>query len=249
MGAIMSRIDYSKWDKIDWDKEIESSSSEEEDAPPTTTERSIQPTKDTKESDGNSPQGGSDDNNLPLNADDLDMMRDYTPPEWDLLLSATAKNELDVVRELLRIGVPATHSNGVGQSALHVAVLWGHMECAKLLLRAGADPNAANRIAGMTPLHTALTSSKTSFDIQYEVVLLLLDGEEGADDDGTTTTKADPCKRDSFGKYPADYIAPNHTYRTQLLARLKKPKLDRDQLRNIFLTDMKMEAPTCRKAS
>jgi len=48
-------------------------------------------------------------------------------PEWDMLLSAAQKNKPDLIREMVQIGgVPASHSNAVGQSALHVASLWGH---------------------------------------------------------------------------------------------------------------------------
>ena len=47
------------------------------------------------------------------------------PPEWDLLLSAAQKNRPDKIREFLEHGVDPSHSNVVGQSALHIAVLWG----------------------------------------------------------------------------------------------------------------------------
>lgn len=47
-------------------------------------------------------------------------------PEWDLLLSAAQKNCPDKIRALVADGVDPSHSNAVGQSALHVAALWGH---------------------------------------------------------------------------------------------------------------------------
>jgi len=48
------------------------------------------------------------------------------PPEWDLLLSAAQKNNIIAIRKYLSNGVDASHTNGVGQSALHIAALWGH---------------------------------------------------------------------------------------------------------------------------
>jgi hypothetical protein len=49
------------------------------------------------------------------------------PPEWDLLLSAAQKNQSDRIRNMInKEGVDASHANAVGQSALHIAALWGH---------------------------------------------------------------------------------------------------------------------------
>ena len=48
------------------------------------------------------------------------------PAEWDLLLSFAQKNLPDKIRELVDLGVSPNHANAVGQSALHIAALWGH---------------------------------------------------------------------------------------------------------------------------
>lgn len=49
------------------------------------------------------------------------------PPEWDMLLSAAQKNRPELIREMIEIGgVSPSHANAVGQSALHIAALWGH---------------------------------------------------------------------------------------------------------------------------
>jgi hypothetical protein len=49
------------------------------------------------------------------------------PPEWDLLLSAAQKNQPDRIRDMInKENVDASHANAVGQSALHIAALWGH---------------------------------------------------------------------------------------------------------------------------
>jgi ankyrin repeat protein len=48
-------------------------------------------------------------------------------PEWDRLLSACLKNNPNLVRQLVvDEGISPSHSNGVGQSALHIAALYGH---------------------------------------------------------------------------------------------------------------------------
>lgn len=52
------------------------------------------------------------------------------PPEWDLLLSAAQKNQPDKIRDMIsKEKVDASHANAVGQSALHIAALWGHGTC------------------------------------------------------------------------------------------------------------------------
>jgi ankyrin repeat protein len=53
-------------------------------------------------------------------------MSNVAPAEWDLLLSAAQKNNADRIRDLLAMGVDPNHANAVGQSALHIASLWGH---------------------------------------------------------------------------------------------------------------------------
>jgi len=104
-------------------------------------------------------------------------------PEWDLILSASQKNQADEVFSLLVGGVPATHSNVVGQTGLHIAALWGSVETMEVLINAGADVNAQNQIAKMTPLHCAIRGTFQSFKQTHtrriECVKLLL--QAGAD--------------------------------------------------------------------
>jgi ankyrin repeat protein len=55
------------------------------------------------------------------------IMNDRAPPEWDRLLSACQNNDLNLVRKLVvDEGVSPSHSNRVGQSALHIATFGGH---------------------------------------------------------------------------------------------------------------------------
>jgi Ankyrin repeats (many copies) len=53
--------------------------------------------------------------------------RPISPPEWDLILSYSQKNWPDKIVDLItNQGVDPNHSNAVGQTALHIASLWGH---------------------------------------------------------------------------------------------------------------------------
>ena len=120
-------------------------------------------------------------------------------PEWDLLLSAAQKNQPEQIRTMIvQQGVPATHANAVGQSALHIAALWGHVASVAVLLELGARPTAANRLTGATPLHMVVMSSRKTNNVarQLAVVRLLL------------AHGADPSQTDAHGKVPLDYC--NH---------------------------------------
>jgi ankyrin repeat protein len=79
--------------------------------------------------------------------------------------------------------VPATHSNVVGQTALHIACLWGSYESAQILVASGANVNAQNKMAGTTPLQCAIRGLAHSFKETHakrlQCVTLLL--EAGAD--------------------------------------------------------------------
>ena len=46
--------------------------------------------------------------------------------EWDQLLAASQRNLPDTIRSLVSQGVDPNHANRVGQSALHIAAVWGH---------------------------------------------------------------------------------------------------------------------------
>jgi ankyrin repeat protein len=88
------------------------------------------------------------------------------------LLFACQQNKTDLVNQLIQTeGVDPCYSNPVGQSALHIAAGWGHVECLSLLLKhlkvtaTSTDSrnsvvqnaiNAKNTLTGATPLHCCL---------------------------------------------------------------------------------------------
>lgn len=50
-------------------------------------------------------------------------------PEWDRILAFAQKNNADGINYLIKEEkVNPSHSNAVGQSALHIACIWGNLE-------------------------------------------------------------------------------------------------------------------------
>jgi len=47
-------------------------------------------------------------------------------PEWDCILTAAQRNDTAEIKRLVSDGISVNHSNALGQSALHVAALWGN---------------------------------------------------------------------------------------------------------------------------
>jgi len=96
-----------------------------------------------------------------------------SPLGWDRLLFACQQNKIELVRYLVdQEGVAPFYKNPVGQSALHIAARYGHVECLSFLLSClpstdeeheqvneqGHEDvvNAQNRLTGATPLHSCL---------------------------------------------------------------------------------------------
>ncbi len=84
------------------------------------------------------------------------------------LAQATELGRVNVVRNMLREGVSASQKDENGNTPLHLAALRGNVEMMKILLAAGADPNATNTI-GNVPLLNAVSNQQSE-----EVVSLLL---------------------------------------------------------------------------
>ena len=84
-----------------------------------------------------------------------------TAQQGSLLLGASQQNDSAKLQELIDAGVPVEFKNGMSQTALHIAVLWGNFEACEVLVRNGASLNAQNTMTGATPLHMAACSSKS----------------------------------------------------------------------------------------
>ena len=118
--------------------------------------------------------------------------------------AAAMKGQLDKLDQLLSRG-SGLHGDGTpvdssGYTPLHYASRSGHAECARLLLRFGAVPDAATN-GGATALHRAAFGGHT------QVVVLLCDA------------KADIAKQDSDGDTPLHKAAAQgHHTTTHLLA-------------------------------
>lgn len=65
------------------------------------------------------------------------------------------KGRFETARVLVEAGAPLEARRGDGTTPLHWAAGEGDVALTNLLLQAGADPNAAARFAGDTPLHAA----------------------------------------------------------------------------------------------
>ncbi len=50
-------------------------------------------------------------------------------PEWDRILSASQRNDAVEIKRLINLeNVSPDHSNAVGQTAVHIACIWGNGE-------------------------------------------------------------------------------------------------------------------------
>lgn len=66
---------------------------------------------------------------------------------------AAQDGDLTKVKELLAVGFPLNRFDEIGHTPLHYAVMEDHLDVARHLLEAGADPNAnCEQTIGNTPL-------------------------------------------------------------------------------------------------
>merc|ERR1711998_190982 len=95
-------------------------------------------------------------------------------------MSAAQQNNIEALAEYKAAGVDLSFSNAVGQTPLHVTVLWGNVEATTFLIENGVDVNKQNgpEIGRRTPLHSLVLSNKP-VEGRAECAKLLLDA--GAD--------------------------------------------------------------------
>eukprot|EP00882_Tetradesmus_deserticola_P007866 GHRQ01008280.1.p1 GENE.GHRQ01008280.1~~GHRQ01008280.1.p1 ORF type:complete len:485 (+),score=219.30 GHRQ01008280.1:147-1457(+) len=108
------------------------------------------------------------------------------PPDRNSLILALARdNRAADLQKAIKAGIPVSYANRMGQTAMHVAALWGHLEAITVLLANGADANQTNS-RGTTPLHFAAAAKSNALAVCQ---LLLQHG-------------ADPNQADLFGYLP-----------------------------------------------
>ncbi|KAI9666725.1 MAG: Glycerophosphocholine phosphodiesterase [Alyxoria varia] len=97
----------------------------------------------------------------------------------DLLTIATRSNYVDIVKMLVEAEANIDHQDRGGETALHAAARFGHVECAKVLLHPQdnkqADTEIPENAYGWTPLFVACV------DGQFELVKLLVDAGANVD--------------------------------------------------------------------
>jgi ankyrin repeat protein len=84
------------------------------------------------------------------------------------LQAAAAFGNVEVTRLLLAAKADVDATNRDGEAALHFACSGGHVKVAGLLLDRHANPNVADKVLGMTPLHVAVLTDNA------ELLALLL---------------------------------------------------------------------------
>ena len=106
-------------------------------------------------------------------------------PEVNVFLSKAQRDDAEALQQLIDAGMEPSVGNAVGQTALHVACLWGAHKSVQLLIKAGATVNVQNTFSGATPLHCAAQENAPGYvgdiDARLAVINQLLDA--GADMD------------------------------------------------------------------
>ncbi len=79
------------------------------------------------------------------------------------LIQCAVKNEVESCRQKLAQGSDPSSANPMGQTALHIAAIWGSIGVGELLIEAGAIIEAHNKMGGITPLMCAAQRGRTEF--------------------------------------------------------------------------------------
>jgi len=107
--------------------------------------------------------------------------------------AGAAQGEAAEVKRFLDGGMNPSIPNSVGQTALHVASMWGRHTCVDVLIKGGAQVNVKNFVNGFTPLHCAAQDNERAEDEgRIQAIKLLL------------AAGADAEAPDQNGKMPVD---------------------------------------------
>lgn len=72
----------------------------------------------------------------------------------DAMMRASASGNVRAVSDAIAAGALPNATNPIGQTALHIASIWNHVEVGRVLIAAGANVSIPNQY-GATPLHFA----------------------------------------------------------------------------------------------
>jgi ankyrin repeat protein len=76
----------------------------------------------------------------------------YKKYTTETLFTLAKKGNLEELQKHLSINTQINKKNNEGDTALHIAILYGYLECVKLLVKYGANIHTINA-QGETPLH------------------------------------------------------------------------------------------------
>ena len=106
------------------------------------------------------------------------------------VFTAAQSNNVEALRLVLQTGLSPSCSNDCGQTAVHIAALWGSLDALSLLIAQGADLNIQNSFSGATPLHFLASRDDHAVQPRLDAAALLI------------AAGADARFRDDFGEYP-----------------------------------------------
>ena len=87
------------------------------------------------------------------------------PPSLDpstKLLAAAQRDDVNAIKACLAEGLDPSYGNSLGQTALHIAAMWGNANALDALIAAGANVNAQNQLSAASPLHITASSIKAA---------------------------------------------------------------------------------------
>merc|ERR1712224_171924 len=89
-------------------------------------------------------------------------------------LGAAQRDDVAMLRRLLSASVSPSFGNKAGQTALHIACIWGNATAVRTLIAAGADLNKKNQLSGATPLHMCASFDRVDIAKRLECTRLLV---------------------------------------------------------------------------
>jgi len=105
------------------------------------------------------------------------------------LIASAASDDVPAIQRCISEGVNPNFRTSAGQTALHIAAMWGHLDALNALIAAGADLNRQNHFRndyesdhkwGGTPLHVAANSRKVSLYKRYRCARKLIEAGANA---------------------------------------------------------------------